>query len=186
VETFEGELSTDVTGLNLEWVRANLGDAVAETVLDEATDAVDVDVRGALTGDWIPYRVHAALLEAVADRVDEEGLRSMGAYGARNLDGPVPGFTKILAFFGPERLLRRADDVWDRYATFGELRTPHIDEGEATLVLDEFPSVHPFCTSLEGFFEGLLRRLDAQDVRVRQTACMANAGAVCRFDGTWR
>lgn len=186
LEAFDGRLSTDVTNLNLEWLRANRGETVYEDVIQDAEDAVDVDVRVALETDWIPYRAHVALLRAVAHRVDEEALRAMGEYGARNLEGPVPGFTKILAFFGPERLLRRAGDVWDRYTDFGDLRTPHIEKGEATLVLDDFPGVRPFCTSLEGFFEGLLRRLDAMDVRVRQSACMADGSAVCRFEGTWR
>lgn len=186
LETFEGELSTDVTALNLEWLRDHEGEAAGEAVLDEAQEALDADVREALEGKWIPYRVHAAILEAISRRYDEDVLRSMGAYGAENLEGPVPGFTKILAFFGPTRLLGRADDVWDRYATFGTLRTPKVEPGEATLILEDFPVTHPFCTSLEGFFEGLLRRLDAEDVRVRQSSCMADGDAVCRFEGTWR
>lgn len=186
LETFDGELSTDVTSLNLDWVRSNRGQSIVDEVILEAEDDVDVDVRAALEGDWIPYRAHAALLDAIADRVTEDDLRTMGAYGARNLEGPVPGFTKILAFFGPARLLRRADDVWGRYANFGTLRTPVIDSGRAVIVLEEFPVTRPFCISLEGFFEGLLRRLDAQDVRVRQEVCMAEGAAVCRFAGTWR
>lgn len=186
LETFDGELSTDVTNLNLDWVRSHRGETVADEIVQEAEEAVDVDVRAALERDWIPYKAHAALLEAISHRVDEEALRAMGAYGARNLEGPVPGFTKILAFFGPERLLRRADDVWGRYANFGTLRTPTIDSGRASIVLEEFPVTRPFCISLEGFFEGLLRRLDAEDVRVRQSACMAQGAAACRFEGTWR
>lgn len=184
-EGFAGRLSTKVPELNLRWIRAHHGDDVRQAVVDDVHARTGVDLDQALDARWLDYDAHVALLDVLEERVGPDGLRAMGAYGARHLDLAIPGVDRLLRLLGPHRLLARASAIWDRYADFGDVRAPDVQRGTGTLVLGGFPPAGTFCTSLEGFFEGLIERLGADGVRVDHEACMTDGEAHCRFRGRW-
>ncbi len=185
LDAHSGRISTKVPTLNLRWLRSTQGPEVAHNVIQDVQEATGTDLETDLRGRWVPYAVHAAFLESLKTRLDEEELRAMGAYGAEHLDLAIPGLDGILRFVGPRRILKQAHRIWSQYADFGAVRVPEARSRRGRLVLEDLPASTAFCSSLQGFFEGLIARLGGSDVHVRHDGCTAQGHDACTFVGTW-
>lgn len=185
--TSTGSLTAASTMLVVSWLEENRGPASVEDLFSRlsrrgrALSRRDLSPRGK-----VDYRLHLEVLEEVRSLAggDDAMLRSIGRNGARNVEAAVPGAGLMLKMANPKRLLKHAGKLWRTYADFGRVEVLSVEEGRAQLRLAGFETHPDFCRTLEGFFEGLLERVGAQDIAVREVA-HAGDGTGCVFEGTW-
>lgn len=185
LEQVTGRLSAAATRLNVDWARDHLDPDVVDSILDRTARHLGRDPRRALRGRWFPYPAHLVLLDHVAEHVDEADLLAMGAYGAENLHRVIPGARMALRVLGPRRLLEKAHWIWGTYADFGDVEVHRADDRSGAISLGGYRPSDAFCTTLQGFLQGLLQSVGAEDAHVEHTACMEHGARRCRFEGSW-
>lgn len=182
-----GRITGASTLMVVSWLEQRHGSTVVDRLFDrlrqdrgQSVQRQDLSMRGT-----VDYGLHTTVLEEVAALTDasEEDLRAIGHQAAMEVEQVVPGAGLMLKFASPKRLLKHADRLWSTYADFGGVDVLHVDKRSARLRIHGFDTHDHFCRTLEGLFEGLLDRVGACEIRVREVSHDGADG--CIFEGTW-
>ena len=174
----------------LQGLERRRGPGSVERVLARVRTSTGLDVgRGSFhPRSWHPIGLHLALLREIHEETgrDADALRALGRESAAAVEDAVPGARLLLRLASPKRLLKHAPALWRTYARFGDAQATEVAPRQGRIAFSGFETSPLFCRTLEGFFEGLLERTGARDVRVREVCCMADGAERCEFEGAWR
>jgi hypothetical protein len=155
-------------------------DVVLAEVPPEAGEALTSPIH---LEQWYAYGTFTALLEAITRAHADQGpsaLRSMAREAGRRELSLT--FKILVSAMRLDAIMQRAQAAWPRHCDTGRCvvvrhwRTGY--EGE----IRGFPDIHPLhCLYLEGWLEGIVDALGAEDVHTTHR----RAEAVCRYATTW-
>jgi divinyl protochlorophyllide a 8-vinyl-reductase len=173
-------------------VRDRLSPAFADAILRDATPYSLESMPTCMVDEREAQSVVRALVQRVGAGGATPVLREAGSRTADYLlANRIPAFAQLLIRLAPRRiglalLLRAmAANAWTfagsgHFAIVKAKRAPELVFHECAMCRDMHES-QPMCDFYAGTFERLIAELVAPDVRVTEVECVAQGGAVCRF-----
>ena len=171
----------------LSWVKERHGTAGVEKVLARLHTEDRRLLASAKAFDWVPFLLHARLLESIDAVVGAGDLASLHAVGVgmARRELPVVGrmFMRIVS---PGFFLDKVMRLWPILHSRGRWE---LTRGPGTVrgLLVDHPDHHPaFCAQTLGFAEGALTMTGAVEPRAVELTCAARGAPYCSYEMTWK
>lgn len=176
VKSFLAFLDQDLTAEQRSRVFEGVPGELASRMRDRqilATEFVPVTVLNQLTSE--AARVKGESVDSFARRA--------GSFAAKEAVNTVMRF--LVRVFTPDTLLQKGGAIWKTVYDRGELRTVKEGDGNARVILADFPSEPAGCARITGWIEGMVELTKVRDVSVRQVKCFAKGAPACEWEITW-
>ncbi len=171
--------------------RARMLEHFARLDADErARFDVEDEHFGVLPSTWYPAPLLHKILDQLTAALTPTEREALVRDGAREaLRAGLTGFYKLLfeTMMTPERYAARAQTLFSRYFTPGEMRK--VIEAPTThlTIVEHWTGHHPMlCDILMHTADVVYSKMGCKDVKSTRLACVSNGDDACRFRVTWR
>lgn len=134
--------------------------------------------------EWYPHSYDILFLKAFKELFGVNAFKRMARTVPR-ISGGVSGlFLKWPD--SPEKLIKEGVKYWHMFYNFGRLESEIVDESAGIIRGYDISTDPIFCVLLTYYFQGLLEKTGASDVRVEHTRCVHSGDNFEEWQITWK
>jgi hypothetical protein len=190
-----GRIKGTAIRAGLAWFAQTFGDDALMRIYDLASPELKGMLRpadpafGVIASGWYDTALVGELLEGMevvgAGDDIEAYLGSLTAAIAKdNVNGIYKSLFRLIAT--PSLLEANAQRIWRTYCDEGTMTAKAVGPGQLTCDIRGWSSHHPVVCRVVGFLtQNILRSLGYTAIIIERTACVADGGASCNFEGLY-
>lgn len=171
----------------LAFIRAEYGDAVAESILARLGPAERKQLQSAGTTDYLSYdRLLALWTAADAELAPEhpQWMEQAGAYAIESLGQQL--YRGLLHKASPAEFVTQSVSLFNLYYPQGTMEAVEVEKGRAVLRLAGFDALgRLFCRRQTGGLRIATELAGGREVRVGHVRCVAEGDAFCEWEVRW-
>jgi hypothetical protein len=171
----------------MDFVRAEKGEAVAESVLQRLPEEQRRQIEIASPTQEVPFERVLALWQAVDAEIgaDDPGwIERSGAHSIKSMG--VQLYSGIIRKSSPREFLTQRISLFRLYYHPGDMEVVEEEEGHAVLRLVGFDYAGPlFCRRQTGGLSRVLEVTGGQKAMTSHVRCVAEGDAFCEWEVRW-
>lgn len=171
----------------MDFVRAEKGDAVANSVLQRLPEEQRRQIEDSTPTQEVPFENVLALWQAVDAEIGGEDpgwIERSGAHSIKSMG--VQMYSGILRKSSPKEFLTQRISLFRLYYHPGDMELVEEEEGRALLRLVGFDYAGPlFCRRQTGGLSRALEVSGGQEAKTSHVRCVAEGDAFCEWEVRW-
>ena len=181
-----GSIKGVVLRSRLSYVRDNMGEAAARSVLDRLPEADQTALARILPASWYPFELQARLDDAIAFQmgIGEKIFRLLGEQSAR--DNLASTHRAFVDAHDPHGLLQHSASIHQAYYDTGHRVYEHLGPKSAVLrTFDCLSTSRAECLTNMGWHQAAIEICGGRHARVSDPFCRARGDKHCEYLCEW-